>query len=378
MQDAAGFWSYTHADNDGDGGRIARLAKLIAAEYEMLTGEPLELFVDRDELGWGVLWRDRIDEALSGTTFFIPIVTPRFFQSEECRKELLRFAGAAKSLGLEELILPILYIDVPTLHDAAERDEAETIVASRQWEDWRELRLEAEDSAPYRKGVNRLATRLREIALHVAELPDRIADEVESKEPDEDGDVPLFELLAEAEDVFPEWTETMEGISEAIVDLGEAAKEWGPRFDEAVRKNASFKERLALLRKFSRAIDEPVGRIEQLGQRYAQQLIAIDPVIHRLYREALTDAELSAENREAAKSWARSTQELADTQDGTVDMMSGLLDSMRPLGNTSRDVRKQVRRTERGLKGIIDGKSVFDGWRAGLAELLALDEADEE
>ncbi|MCP9488157.1 MAG: toll/interleukin-1 receptor domain-containing protein, partial [Gaiellaceae bacterium MAG52_C11] len=115
---AQGFWSYVHDDDDGDGGRVKRLASLIKAEYAALTGgDSLELFLDHAEIRWGDEWELRIEEALQATTFFIPVVTPRYFRSEECRKKLLGFAGHAKSLGLEELVLPLYYIEVPDLED---------------------------------------------------------------------------------------------------------------------------------------------------------------------------------------------------------------------------------------------------------------------
>ncbi len=112
LEAVAGFWSYAHDDDILDGGAILELAHAIEEEYNLLSGEPLELFVDRSSIAWGDKWRERIDSALSQTTFFIPIITPRYFTRTECRRELLEFAGKAKSLGVDELLLPILYVEV--------------------------------------------------------------------------------------------------------------------------------------------------------------------------------------------------------------------------------------------------------------------------
>jgi hypothetical protein len=109
----AGFLSYAHEDNKLDTGAILELARLIGEEYSLISGEPLELFVDHDSIAWGEEWRKRIDAALTQTTFFIPIVTPRYFTRPECRRELLEFAAKAKSLGVQELLLPILYVEPP-------------------------------------------------------------------------------------------------------------------------------------------------------------------------------------------------------------------------------------------------------------------------
>lgn len=61
-----GFWSYVHRDDEADGGRIVRLAKDVVDQYEMLTGETISLFLDRDALNWGDNWRAR------STTVFHP------------------------------------------------------------------------------------------------------------------------------------------------------------------------------------------------------------------------------------------------------------------------------------------------------------------
>lgn len=53
MTAAGGFWSYVHADDEADAGRVAQLARDVVAQFEMLTGEPIELFLDRDALAWG-------------------------------------------------------------------------------------------------------------------------------------------------------------------------------------------------------------------------------------------------------------------------------------------------------------------------------------
>ncbi|MGO9899657.1 MAG: toll/interleukin-1 receptor domain-containing protein [Solirubrobacteraceae bacterium] len=103
----AGFWSYVHADDEAEGGRIIGLADRLAAEYEISTAAPLSLFVDRHDLRWGDAWRERIESALIGTTFFIPIVTPRYFRSHECRRELLTFWAQAQRSKVGRLLLPV-------------------------------------------------------------------------------------------------------------------------------------------------------------------------------------------------------------------------------------------------------------------------------
>ena len=64
MADFEGFWSYVHADDEAEAGRISRLAKDVRDQFEMLTGEPLALFLDKDALKWGERWRAKVDSGL--------------------------------------------------------------------------------------------------------------------------------------------------------------------------------------------------------------------------------------------------------------------------------------------------------------------------
>jgi len=69
IANSQGSWSYAHADDQAEGERISRLARDVAAQFEMLTGEPLTLFLDRDAIKWGEEWRDKIDSSLSSVAF---------------------------------------------------------------------------------------------------------------------------------------------------------------------------------------------------------------------------------------------------------------------------------------------------------------------
>ena len=217
-----GFWSYVHADNEDEDGRILRLADRLRAEFAVLTAASLELFVDREGINWGDEWRRRIDEALEVTTFFIPIVTPRYFRSPECRKELLTFGGHAQSLGLDELLLPIYWVEVPGLNEESD-DEAKALVARMQRADWRGLRLADEQSAEYRQAVNKLAQRLAEIADRTEAEPV----ETKAADADEEGEEEpgFIELLAEGERALPGWAETLTNLGNEIEGIGTLAQE---------------------------------------------------------------------------------------------------------------------------------------------------------
>ena len=107
---AFGFWSYVQEDDNGDGGRILDLVGDLRAQYKMRTAEGLELFVDRESIRWGEEWEKLIGDAIAGTTFFIPIITPSYFRSNPCRQELLKFVREADRLGLQQLLMPVYWV----------------------------------------------------------------------------------------------------------------------------------------------------------------------------------------------------------------------------------------------------------------------------
>jgi hypothetical protein len=165
--ESAAFWSYAHDDDRFDGGRVVKLAQHLQEEFALITGTPLTVFVDRSAIQWGDEWRQRIDDALVQTTFFIPIITPRYFTRAECRRELLDFYGEAKGRGLDRMLMPIRYVTVPNL-TKENPDEAMALVSRMHYEDWTELRLAALESEVHRRAVNKLARRLADLAEEVA------------------------------------------------------------------------------------------------------------------------------------------------------------------------------------------------------------------
>ena len=177
-KDWQGFWSYVHFDDEAEGGRVSQLARDVADQFEMMSGESISLFLDRDAIDWGQNWKERIDASLGSIAFFIAVMTPRYFMSAECRRELQFFVRRAAALGMKDLVLPLHYADVPELGRSDSNDELVNLVRSFQWEDWRSLRFADRSSEAYRRAVAQLASRLIEanrrppgMPVHINALP---------------------------------------------------------------------------------------------------------------------------------------------------------------------------------------------------------------
>ena len=105
----SGFFSYAHDDDAY--GRLSMLRDDLIVEYRQITGDELELFIDRDDIRWGDRWEDNIGSGIDSSFFFIPILTPLYFQSFYCcNKELKQFLDKVERENAEELLLPIYYI----------------------------------------------------------------------------------------------------------------------------------------------------------------------------------------------------------------------------------------------------------------------------
>jgi anti-sigma regulatory factor (Ser/Thr protein kinase) len=138
--DPVAFLSYAHHDDRR--GHLTRLREFLMEELQSQTGEAFEIFMDSDDIGLGEDWRRRLDEGLAAATFLIPILTPSFLKSQYCRDELRIFSDHERTLGRDDLILPIYYVDCSHVRKETDSDAADALdfLVERQYFDWRELR----------------------------------------------------------------------------------------------------------------------------------------------------------------------------------------------------------------------------------------------
>ncbi|HXO28422.1 MAG TPA: right-handed parallel beta-helix repeat-containing protein [Thermoanaerobaculia bacterium] len=161
----AAFLSYVHFDDKHEEGRITEFCKRLKGEIRVHTGlEDFTIFQDRD-IRWGKQWQARIDSTLDATTFFIPILTPLFFRSKDCRGELTKFLDRELTLHRQDLILPVYYVESLALSDPTKLalDPLAQILAAREYVDWRELRLEPWTDPRLGKMLASMAVQVRDM-----------------------------------------------------------------------------------------------------------------------------------------------------------------------------------------------------------------------
>jgi hypothetical protein len=358
----SGFWSYVHADDDAEGGRIAQLGRDIAAQFDLLTGESVELFLDRDSLEWGAQWRDRIETSLASVAFFIPVLTPRYFASAACRSELQTFARRAEQFGVRALLLPVLYADLPLAED---RDELVELARSFQWVDWRELRFSDRTEGAYRRAVHELAQRLvtanREAESQ--EVSDAVLETVEEFEPPG-----TLDVLAKYEEALPILAATTNRIAEEIARLGDAATALTPRLSAVPPGTTPFVWRLRVVRELSAALADPAEELGHLADTFTGSLHDMDAGIRTLISAAPTEPE----NRSEFCAFFEQVRGLSASAEAGLTPLEGLQENVTSLESLSREIRPVVREIRQGITVVLEGRQVMAEW-VTLIELLDFD-----
>ncbi|HEY7095646.1 MAG TPA: toll/interleukin-1 receptor domain-containing protein [Terriglobales bacterium] len=96
----------------------------LVADVNRFADHDVYSFFDKARLQPGYLWDEKLTAAASDSAIFIPILTPRFFQSEPCQKELNAFTQANRrdsGLAHRSRIMPVkLLCSAPSDHPLAQ------------------------------------------------------------------------------------------------------------------------------------------------------------------------------------------------------------------------------------------------------------------
>jgi len=363
MTNSQGFWSYVHDDDEAEGGRIHRLARDIVAQYEMLTGETISLFIDIDVLRWGDDWQNKIGLNLELVAFFIPVMTPRYFLSPQCRRELQFFARRATKSGNKGLILPLLYVDVPGIHDERPTDDLITLVKTFQWVDWQSLRFSEVTSEVYRKGVYQLVTGLVEANNEAEKIPAAFAsNESETVDESVDDSPGSIDLLANSEEKLNKTPKTLSAIGQDIGIIGQMMHEATGEIRQADSQGKGFAGRLIIARRLTHHLTEPTNHIWSLSNEFASQLHDVDEGFRVIIERAPAEIMDDTESKDNFCTFIKSVRNLNDSSNVSLESIQEMIKAIEPLEKMSRDLRPVLRRLRQGLTILVESTAVISEW----------------
>jgi hypothetical protein len=165
LPELIGFFSYSRDDDEDSNGALSALRDRIQREVRGQLGRSMKTFrlwQDKEAIAPGRLWEEEIKTAVRQAVFFIPIITPTVVRSPHCKFELESFLAREAELGRSDLVFPILYIRVPELEDSARQknDPVLSIIARRQYLDWRDLRHRDVDSSDVKGAIERFCAKI--------------------------------------------------------------------------------------------------------------------------------------------------------------------------------------------------------------------------
>ena len=361
LSPATGFWSYAHIDDRAMLGHVLELADEVANIFQMISGDTIAIFVDRRSIEWGEEWRSKISTTILGTTFFIPIISPCYLRSPNCRSEFNEFWEKASKSGLGELLLPILYVDVD--HDNSE-DPICQIIREVQFVDWRTVKLQDKKSSDYRQLLDKMGTRLVDAARKVANTdvpPDEGEGEVSpGPGPTDTGSAGLLEALVQSQELVSAFNNAMVKTQEALkAVLSEITREPPP-------PNASAGQRLAYVNAISMRMREPAATFEAEAK-------TLENITRELTNIIMSVAEYMKDPIIAQSAKAEDLSKLRDMGDKLVQEFKKV-DQARAMivavGRMSREMKEPISAVERGFDSFDAIKEMLLSWVSALEPVM--------
>ncbi|MGQ0678660.1 MAG: DUF4143 domain-containing protein [Actinomycetota bacterium] len=354
--DTALFYSYVHDDDVAEEGRITRLARDIDARYRLLFGEELDVFIDKN-LKWGDEWRSRINQGLARATFFVPVVTRRFLQSAECRRELLEFVAAAEQAGTR-YVLPLLFIDPETLDT---NDPVGAALARHQGTPWREVSYEEPGSGAYRRAVDRLCEQLAE---RIASMPagrnhGERADRTPGETPSENGSVDLLRDFEQIEELITDLPDQLSDFQNAFMKAIYVFTQSieGAQGLQSPRSTRAFR---ADLDRLAGALKDPIHDLDQATLDVRTALTGLDGALTGLIRMAAAEEEVSLGIGEMLASLRGSIPDGIGLDPGELSEVQA---QMRIMGRLAVQMRQPTRSFEQGVLLFSDIDAMLKRWR---------------
>jgi len=167
-----GFFSYAHHDAETDPLLIKALTGgLERVVNSRLTNARFIIWRDKDGIRTGERWNAKIEAEIRSTDILIVLVTPKWIESDYCRKEYSTFEQTEASLLVGEYVAPILArrIDREEKYFTLEQREMWDRIAQRQY-------FKATATDFLRSGSSKRRLMIEHLADDIAGMIERLRD----------------------------------------------------------------------------------------------------------------------------------------------------------------------------------------------------------
>ncbi|WP_421858740.1 toll/interleukin-1 receptor domain-containing protein [Oricola sp.] len=135
------FFSYARHDDMSSSGLLSKIRMKLETEIQAYSGEAeLEVFQDTDDIEPGDEWEERLRDAIDGSAFFLPVITPFYFSRPACRRELETWLANYKSAEERKRIIPIKFLPLPKIDTSGSADPLRKTIEGIQFEDFTDFR----------------------------------------------------------------------------------------------------------------------------------------------------------------------------------------------------------------------------------------------
>ena len=155
------FISYTRFDDEHNSWLISNSKKRLENEIKSQTGLPYPVFQDITNIATGDDWDNTIKKALDVSKVFIAFITPSFFASAACKKELEYYFLLLDNKDTSRKIIPIYLTSCECL--SIENNELLEKIFKIQYEDWRFLRNTNSESVEFKESIFKLGCKILDL-----------------------------------------------------------------------------------------------------------------------------------------------------------------------------------------------------------------------
>ncbi len=356
---ARGFISYVRKDNEDFAGVVDKLKQQLEGRFHAATGRKLTIFLDREAIDWGADWRSSIRSSVQAATFFIPVVTMRYFESPACREELLAFYQNASQLGVTQLILPIVLTGAGEISNDDPRDEVK-LIESLNYKNIEEAWLDGYDSPSWARALQGMVFALKKSLESAEEALDN------RDEPSDDlgnEGATAADYLGEDADVvalgaaFEEATALTQEALASINAFGEAAS---ANMDGVDLSTMPAARQQAVLTRVANGLREPAEDLAVKGAALENRVTAIDAQLRAVIDEMRSiDASMAEEQLVSLTSAISGSDDLT----GALGQMDQLVQLLRFAAMTNVSLRRAIQPAIQGIQSVATAMSTFDSWK---------------